>query len=179
MATLTALPASIVAGDSYDITLSLSAYPASAGWSIVWTLAGASALTKTSTAVGDAHRLSLTPTDTGALTPGQYQQRLRAERNAGAVAETFERTTLVVELDLGTATNGEAQSYAERMLTICRAARESILSGESKMFMIDGRQMMFHSLSELAKEEAHWRRELAAERRGSSFQKRGVTFVRG
>jgi hypothetical protein len=177
--TLTALPTAIIAGDSYDITLSVAAYPASAGWSVRLSLAGPDTLDKASSPVGDAHRFVLTTTDTAALTAGLYRLRLRAEKDAGATAETYHTGTLPVEQDIGVAAPGELQSYAERMLAICKLARESVLAGESKMFMIDGRQMMFHSLAELAKEEAHWRRELATERRGSAFQKRRVTFVRG
>lgn len=179
MPTLNALPSTLVAGDSYDFTLSESSYPATAGWSLQLSLAGADRLDKTSSASGDAHRFVLTPTETAALTAGQYKARLRAVKDAGATAETFRTAIVAVEADLGTALPGEQQSYAERMLAICRTARESILAGESKMFMIDGRQMQFLSLAELAKEEAHWRRELSAERRGSSFRRRSVTFVRG
>ena len=179
MPTLTALPDKLIAGDSYDITLSVSAYPATAGWSIALSLAGPEKLDVASAAVDDSHRFVLTTADTAKLQAGLYQIRLRAQKDAGATAETYYRGTIPVEQDIGAALPGQLQSYPERMLAICRQARESILSGESRSFMIDGRQMMFHSLAEVAKEEAHWRRELSAERRGSSFRKRSVTFVRG
>lgn len=177
MATLTAVPAQLTQGDSYRLTLSPSDYPASAGWTLSLAVAGATEADWTSTPSGDAHAFTLTAASTQTLAPGTYTYRVRAT-NAPDV-ETFERGTLTVLADVGRAASGSLQSYAERMLTICKQARESILAGESRGFMIDGRQMQFHSLAEVAKEEAHWRRELAAERRGSSFQKRAVTFVRG
>ncbi len=178
MPALTSIPATIVAGDSYVITLSLPAYPASAGWEIAFAANGPGAISKGAAPSGDAHVLTLTAPETGPLEPGRYQYRLRAQK-ADGTAETFERKGLVVEVDVGAAGPGELQSEAERMLALCKTARENILRGEMKMYMIRGRQVMLHSLAEVAKEEAHWRRELAAERRGSSFRRRPVTFVRG
>ncbi|MFN8992229.1 MAG: hypothetical protein ACK5X3_00945 [Pseudomonadota bacterium] len=178
MPDLTGVPASIVAGDSYVITLSLPAYPATAGWAIAFSANGPGAITKAAVPSGDAHVLTLTAAETATLDAGRYQYRLRASKVDGT-AETFERGGVVVELDIGAAGPGELQSYAERMLALCKAARENILRGEMKMYMIGGRQVMLHTLADVAKEEAHWRRELSRERRGSAFVRRPVTFVRG
>ena len=177
MATLTEIPTQLMQGDSYAITLSPTAYPATDGWALSFAVAGATEQQWASAPSGDAHAFTLTTAQTAALTPGAYRWRLRA--TDGTATETFDNGVLEVLADIGAASAGSLQSYPERMLAICRLARESVLAGESRSFMIDGRQMMFHSLAELAKEEAHWRRELAAERRGSSFRKRPVTFVRG
>lgn len=178
MPDLTSVPASIIAGDSYIITLSPSAYPASAGWTVKFAANGPGAIAKDTTPSGDSHVLTLTTNDTASLEAGRYQYRLRAERTGG-IAETYDRGGIQVEIDIGSAGPGELQSHAERMLALCKTARENILRGEMKMYMIGGRQVMLHTLADVAKEEAHWRRELARERRGSAFQRRPVTFVRG
>ncbi len=179
MPTLTDLPTTLVAGDSYDITLSLAAYPASAGWTLSLALTGLDELTKLSTASGDAHRLLLTPAETGALRAGLYKLRLRAERDAGATRDTFRTTTLTVTPDFGAVTGGELQSFAERALVALEAAIVGAASDEMKRMMIDGRQLEKMSLDEMLRARAKLRAELAAERRGSSFMRRPVTFVRG
>lgn len=174
--TLTAIPDTLTAGDSLSVTLSLSEYPASAGWVVSCALAGPTVLTATATASGDNHLLALTSVQTTWLTPALYQWRLRA--TLGLVVETFDRGTLLVAPDLGAAAAGDLSSYPERMLAICRTARESILAGEMKMFMIGGRQVQMHSLADVQREEAHWRRELAREARGgSAFGKVSVGFT--
>lgn len=172
---LTQVPATVTAGDSVAVTLSLSEYPATAGWVVSLALAGPTVLTATATASGADHALTLTAAQTSTLSPALYQWRLRAA--LGAVVETFDRGTLDVLADIGTAAAGEWQSYAERMLAICRTARESILSGEMKMFQIGGRQVQMHTLQDLNREEAHWRRERARELRGSAFGKVSVGFT--
>jgi hypothetical protein len=173
--TLTAIPDTLTAGDSLSVTLSLSEYPATAGWVVSCALAGPTVLSATATASGDQHVLALTSAQTASLTPALYQWRLRA--TLASVVETFDRGTLDVTADLGTAAAGDLTSYAERMLAICRTARESILSGEMKMFQIGGRQVQMHTLADVNREEAHWRRERARELRGSAFGKVSVGFA--
>jgi hypothetical protein len=173
--TLTAIPDTITAGDSLSVTLSLSEYPATAGWVVSCALAGPTVLTATATASGDQHLLALTSAQTTSLTPALYRWRLRA--TLGLVAETFDRGTMDVAPDLGAAAAGELASYPEQMLAICRTARESILAGEMKMFQIGGRQVQMHTLAEVSREEAFWRREIARERRGSAFGKVSVGFA--
>jgi len=174
--TLTAIPDTLTAGDSLSVTLSLSDYPATAGWVISCALAGPTVLTATATASGNTHVLALTSVQTASLTPALYQWRLRA--TLSSVVETFDRGTMLVAADLGTAAGGDITSYPERMLALCRTARESILSGEMKMMMIGGRNVTFHTLADVNREEAHWRRALARELRGgSAFGKVSVGFT--
>jgi hypothetical protein len=172
---LTQVPDTVTAGDSVAVTLSLSEYPATAGWVVSLALAGPTVLTATATASGASHALALTAAQTSTLTAAIYQWRLRA--TLGSVVETFDRGTLEVLSDLGQAAAGEYQSYAEQMLAICRTARESILAGEMKMFQIGGRQVQMHTLQDVNREEAHWRRERARELRGSAFGKVSVGFT--
>ena len=174
--TLTAIPDTLTAGDSLSVTLSLSEYPATAGWVVSCALAGPTVLTATATASGDKHILALTSVQTTTLTPALYQWRLRA--TLGLVVETFDRGTMDVAPDLGAAAAGDLASYPEQMLALCRVARESILSGEMKTMAIGGRQVTFHTLADVNREEAHWRRALARETRGgSAFGKVSVGFT--
>ena len=60
MAIVTTEPTSITAGDSVAWTRSLSDYPASAGWSLAYTLINAAAkITINASAAGDDHAVSV------------------------------------------------------------------------------------------------------------------------
>lgn len=175
--TLTAIPDAITAGDSLDATLSYADYLASQGWSLALALRGPTALDKALTASGDSFTLALTAADTAALTEGLHRWSLRAT-NAGAV-KTADAGILVVEPDITAASAGDLTSYAERMLAICRTARENILAGEMTSYMIDGSQVQMHTLDQVAREEARWLRALATERRGgAAFSSLPVAFCR-
>lgn len=161
---LTAIPLQITAGDSLAVTLSLTDYPAPT-WSVSLSLAGPSIASTTSVASGTSHALTLTSTQTAALDAGLYQYALRA--TSGTSAETFQKGTLTVAQDLATATAGQLTSYAEQMLTICRTARQNLLTGEMKTYMIGGRQVQLHTLDEVAREEARWQSRVNIERSGT------------
>lgn len=174
--TLTALPATITAGDSYAITLSFSDYPATAGWAIKCALAGVSVLEVTSVANGAAHDLTLSATVTAALNAGTYQYRLRAVN--GAQAHTLETGVVAVVADLATLGPGDGQSWAEKTLAVVEAVLANTATAEMKMYMIGGRQVQLLSLAELRSLRQELRAELATMRRGSSLGKVSVRFVR-
>lgn len=176
MADLTAVPDRLIAGDSYRITLSPSDYPATAGWSLVLTIAGADVLTVTSTPSGDAHVLDLTESQTAALAAGAYRWAVRAKKTGEST--TYDGGALSVHADLAAATPGDHGGYWERMLRLCRTAREKLLAGEMREYYIDGRRVVLHSLADIDRTEARAQRQLDAQRRGSSFQRRGVVFTR-
>lgn len=163
--TLTALPDSILAGDSYAITLTLPDYPATGGWSVTYAVAGGGVDTWTSVANGDAHALTLTAAETGALPAGLYQYSLRAIK-AGGTVETLERGTITVERDVAQLAAGEGVSWAETTLAVVEAALSNTLTGEMKMYMIAGRQVMTFSPAELMRLRSQLRTELAIQRGG-------------
>ena len=155
--TLTTVPTTIIAGDSLAIVWTHTDYPRSAGWSASLALAGPSVLAITATLPAtdaDGHAFTITTAQSDALAPGNYSYRIRC--TLSTVTTTAESGVCTVRPDLAALVDGENISYAQRMLQVCRDARESILRGETKMYMIGGRQTMFHSLAEVAKEEAHW-----------------------
>lgn len=160
MADLTAIPATITAGDSYAITLSLSDYPATAGWAVAFALAGAKTLTKTATASGADHVLAITTANTSGLTAGHYQWRLRA--TLGAVTETFQTGYLDVVSDLGAATDGSTVSWAETTLVVVEAALANTLTGEMSSYMIAGRRADMIPVADLLRIRNQLRAEVAA-----------------
>lgn len=144
MADLTAIPTTITAGDSYVITLSLSDYPATAGWSLSFGVAGPSVDQWTSTASGDAHVLTILSADTAALGAGTYQTRLKALKTG--VVDTIATGALTVAADLFAAAPGEYASYWESLKAAAETALTTLMGGGAvQMVTILGRQTMFRS----------------------------------
>jgi len=162
---LTAIPATITAGDSYGIVLSYSDYPATSGWGLSFAIAGASTQAWDSTADGDAHRLTLATTETAALAAGTYTWRIRA--TDGTDTRTIDFGSLVVEPDIGELAPGEALSFAEKTLSVVEAALAGTLEGEMKMYMIGGRQVMTFTFDELLRLRATLTAEVQAKKYGT------------
>ena len=165
---LTAIPATITAGDSYGIVLTYSDYPATSGWSLELAVAGRSVSTWTSTDEGDAHRLTLTTAETTALGAGTCSYRIRA--TDGTDARTVETGTLVVEADLAELAPGAATSYWETLLTSAQEALTAIMAGQgASMYMIGGRQWMFKSADECLRVIAQCEQRIARQRNGGKI----------
>lgn len=164
--TLTALPTKLTAGDSYTITLSLADYPASAGWTLAYTLAGEAVESFTSSASGDAHVLTLSAVATARLIEGQYQYRLRASR-AGAV-DTIATGPATVLPDLGTFAPGQGVSYWQTLKGHAEAALQQLMeTGAPQQIMISGRMTMFRSPDDILRVIAQCENRLAAMSRGT------------
>lgn len=133
---LTAIPATITAGDTVGVTLSLSDYPAPT-WSLNWALAGVDVLDKDSTDNtddGTSHDLDLTAVETAALGAGNYSWRLRV--TDGTTVRTYSSGILLVQADLGEMAAGEALSYEETTLSIIEAALTNTLTSEMKSYLV-------------------------------------------
>lgn len=146
---LTSIPATITAGDSVAITLTLADYPASDGWSVSWALAGPSVLTVTSTADDDDHLLDATIAQTSALTAGLYEWTLRA--TLSTYSRVFSTGRITIDPDLASAGDGDFTSWEETTIVVLRAAIAGTIEGGMKMHMINGRQVMELSLEEQLK----------------------------
>lgn len=165
---LTAIPATLTAGDSYGLVLSLSDYPATSGWSLDFAIAGASVQTWTSAADGDAHRFTLSTGDTTALTAGTYQWRVRA--TDGTNARVVQSGTLVVEADLGDVAPGALTDYWETLLTSAQSALAAVMAGNgAQMYMIAGRQWMFKSADECLRVISMCEKRIASRRHGGKL----------
>ena len=177
MPTLTALPTTITAGDSYSITLTLADYPATVGWSLSYALAGASVLSVTSTASGVSHVLTLSAVQTALLDAGPYSYRLRAA--SGALVDTIDTGAITVAADLGTLTAGEGVPYYQQLKTAAETALLNLMeSNAPQMMTVMGRQTMFRSPAECHRVIALCEARLALRNGRSPSGHIGVTFVR-
>ncbi len=162
---LPCIPATITAGDSLALRLSLSAYPATS-WSLAWILNGPGNELVEFAADGEAHAATLTGAETTTWAAGAYRWLLRASQ--GATTITVQSGGLDVQLDLATALPGASASWEERTLVVVEAALEGTLEGGMKLYMIGGRQVQTLSVAELTK--------LRAELRAAIHMQRGEGF---
>ena len=148
MADLTALPARLLAGDSYTITLTYPDYPASAGWTLRYAVAGVDVKTWESTADGDEHVMTLTAAETAGLIAGTYNYQLRAILDSAA--ETIDRGLLAIEADLAALAPGASANYWEGLKRDAETALTALVAGGAvQMVTILGRQTMFRSPQDL------------------------------
>lgn len=162
---LPCIPATITAGDSLALRLSLSVYPATAGWALTWHRNGPEAGTVAFARDGDAHVATLTGADTRTWAPGHYRWLLRAE--LASVTITVQSGSLDVQPDLARAMPGAGATWEERTLAIVEAALAGTLEGGMKLYMIAGRQVQTFGVDELLKLRNKLRATVDLQRSGS------------
>lgn len=153
---LTTVPATFVAGDSLVIEWSHADYPRSAGWTSSLAFAGASVLDLTGAAVSgapDAHGFTVSAAVSAGLVAGTYQGRIRCTLASETV--TVESGRVLVTPDLGSLVDGEILTWEERTLAIVEDAIAGTLASESKMYIINGRQVMNMTPRELIETRAY------------------------
>lgn len=173
---LTAMPATITAGDTVRLRLTVADASAADGGTLTLSLAGAESLTVTGVASGAAWDVTVTNLQTAALGSGTYRWLTRLVESG--VTRTVGTGTVVVEADLATVGAGAAVSWEETTLAVVEAALNNTISGEMRMYMIAGRQVMTLQPAELMRIRAQLKNEIARQRRGSAFGKIQVAFTR-
>jgi hypothetical protein len=164
---LTAIPGTLVAGDTWDFLLSFADYPASEGWAASLYLRGAGTLTVAGVAEGDAFRVTVPASGDASsdVAAGSYVWAVRVE-NAG-VAQTPESGTVVVKANPATAAAGDLQSEAERMLPVVRAELRARITGNGSGYselQVHNRALKLFTLEELRRYEKELAAELARQR---------------
>lgn len=153
-------PARLVAGDTAKWLRSLPDYPASAGWSITYTLVNsAQRVTFSSSASGDDHLVTVAATTTASWVAGDYTWRAQAIRSSEVY--TVGAGQVMVEPAFGSAI--DARSTARQSL----AAVESMLQGRAASgvaeYQIAGRQLRHIPIPELLQLRDRLRADVAAE----------------
>jgi hypothetical protein len=155
---LTAIPEQIVAGTQVDYRRTPSEFTPALAWTLKLYLSGGdplgpSQLQKDFTISGQSFLITLTPTDTGALTRGNYLWEERAAK--GAERQRFDFGAIEVLPDLETATAVSLLSRSARMLVAVRAALDirtgngGIATDMIEAYSIHGRSLTKVPLKEL------------------------------
>lgn len=169
--TITSEPAAIRAGDTLNWLISAPDYPASAGWSLEYTLINAAGkITFSSSADGDAHRITVAAATTAGWAVGQYAWQRRAKKSAEAY--TLATGYIEIKADFYAQTQLDARTHAQKTL----AALEAWIEGHDLSvaeYEIAGRRMKYIPIADLLKLRSQYQREV----RGQSG-KSGRIYVR-
>lgn len=163
-------PNPILAGDTLDFSVAVSDYPASAGWTLTYSLRGASSIDLVASADGDAYRVQATAATTATWIPDKYSY-------AAVVAKDADRYTvgsgsLTIAADLTQAQAGyDSRSIAEKALADAEAALASYNAsrGMVKKYTIGQRSMEFSTSSEILEIINYWRLRVANEGAAASI----------
>lgn len=159
--TPTAVPASLIAGDSWRWDITLADYLPADGWTLKYSIRGPSVLpVQAATPSGDTYQVRIAPADTGKLSAGQYRWTSWVE-NAGGDRFTVASGMLVVVPN--PATVGTVESHAAKMVRFIEAALEGRIPEDMQAFTIGGRSVQQIPILELRQLLGHYRTELRRE----------------
>ena len=158
---LTELPQRITIGDTVTWDESLSDFPASASWVLIYSFTNADAtFASTHAAVVDDHRVTI---DTTELEVGRYDYAKKI--TDGSEVFTLERGTLEVEPDLSADTAGvDRRTFAEITLANIEDMLKGKATKDQTSYSLNGRALSRYSIDELQDWRARLRVEVRADR---------------
>ncbi len=178
--TPTTEPASLIAGDTAKWLKTLSNYPASAGWSLAYTLINATGkISLTATAAGDDHLVNVLASTTAGWAPGSYAWR--ASVSMVDEVYTVASGTLSVQAAFTSATL-DTRSQSRMALDAINAYIADPSNMQASSYSISGRTLLRHNLSTImemrSKLIVEVAREEAAANVGRGLPGKGRVMVR-
>jgi len=151
------LPASLIAGDTWQWTDEFADHPAPA-WVVTYyfEMLG-STFNVVAAASGSAHQATIAAATTAGYKPGRYGWFARAI--SAGVAKTIAQGELVVEIDPAAAGTADRRSWARKTLDAVEAALLAFATTNIQSYTINGRAVARGDLEALKK----WRNDLRAE----------------
>lgn len=162
------VPLTLVAGDTWEWTESLSSYPASDGWSLAVHLRGfgLTVINLSSAASGDDHVVSAKASATATHLPGKYSWSALVTKGVGDDAERHQVGSgyVTVEPNMATATaTTEIRTPARIMLDNLESAIKRLASREVESVQYNGRTVTYKDLGKLLRDRGTLRLEVARE----------------
>lgn len=139
MATLTAFPASHIAGDTLRVERpSYADAPVGAGWTVTLTLLDieGAVVEATATEEGTLWTFTVAAEDWSALTAGPVALTVRGSKSGEVV--TLERATLLLAADPTVSGTGATSKFAhvERVIAACEARLEGKITDDVQMYQL-------------------------------------------
>jgi hypothetical protein len=154
-------PAIVNAGDTLRWLRSLPDYPASAGWTLSYTLINSSAkITITASASGDDHLVNVSAATSAGYAAGDYEWRARVSKD-GDVFTVGEGQITVRNAYAGA--SFDARSHAQKTLDAIEAVIEGRASSSTAEYTLNGRSLKHISIPELLTLRDRYRAEVARE----------------
>lgn len=158
------VPSQIRAGDTVRFTRNYGDYPVADGWTLRFSLAGASKKGVDATTSGADFLITLAIADTAGLLPGTYTYALHATLSGARY--TAEEGVLEVKADVANATAGALQSHDERTLALLEAELEARAQSDHTEYAIEGRSLKREPIETLNAWADRLRSRIARRKRG-------------
>lgn len=178
------LPSTINIGDTATWTHSDPAYPATAGWVLVYTLINAAnKYTVTTTASGDDYLATITATDSAAMQAGQYKWLARVSRTTTTLeAHTVGEGVVTLRDNFAALDTLDVRSHAVKTLAAIEATLEGRATSATAEYQIAGRALKYIPIPDLLVMRDTYRREVkqeqAANRLAAGLPNTGRIYVR-
>lgn len=148
------IPAKIGAGLTFDVLLTLTAFPAP-DWSVTVILRGPAAIDLQAVADGSQHRLHATADVTATWAPGVYWYAIRAARGSEVVE--VEREQLTIQPDMASAGVGfDGRSQAQIALEAIDAVLAKRATLDQERYRINNRELYRTSIADLLKLRSYY-----------------------
>ena len=149
-------PAKIGAGLTFNLLLTLTAYPAPA-WSVFVSLRGPGAMTMTATSEGSQHRFRAEVTETAGWVPGDYWYTLRAVDAATSEMVEVECGQVTITPDLINAAAGfDGRTPNQIALDAIEAVIAQRATLDQERYRINNRELYRTSIPDLLKLRDHY-----------------------
>lgn len=166
-------PQSFRSGDLLTWTKSLADYPASAGWSLAYTLINAAAkVTINASASGDEFLVSVPAATTAGYAAGVYQWMARVTK--ATEIYTVGSGSMEILPNLSALTTYDGRSHATVMLEAIEAAMEGRASVLQLKYQIGDRSIEYMSPGDLIKWRSFYKAEVAKEADAASLARTGL-----
>lgn len=169
------VPTEIRAGDTVRFTQAPADYPTGEGWTLTYTLSGASKLAVAGVVAAGLYDFTLTAANTQGLVPGTYRWVLRAELSGAKY--TVATGELAVLPSVADAAAGALVSADERELALLNAEIEARAGDDTTELTIGDRQLKREPLPELLAWRDGLRAKIARRRNGGRLAKMQTVFT--
>lgn len=136
-------PIQITQGDTICFFRNLPLYPASQGWSLLYSMrGGAQAIEFVSTPVGDSHQMIVAAAVTETWLPAYYELVGFAVNAGNAERKTFYTGQLLVAPDLSNEPgDADNRTHAQRMISYCEAQLEILAQSSLDKTNVEGTEI--------------------------------------
>ena len=159
----TQVPATLIAGDTWKWTRSLTDYPAGT-WTLNYYFENSGAtFSVTATASGTTHSVTITSATTATYRPGKYRWYARANNGSEYYTVANEFGWLEVLADPAAAGKFDRRSHAQKVLDAVEATIEGRATADQLAMSIAGRSISRTPITELLTLRDKYRWEVMAE----------------
>ncbi len=155
-------PQTLAAGDTISFLKSLSDYLPSAGWSLLYELAGDLNYQFTSTASGESHQLTVAAAVTALWVPGEYELSGYAVNAGTGERVQIYQARLVVTPNVATGETAP-RSHAAKMVELIEAVMLGKAAHDILESDIEASRIKRISPAELRTEYSFWKAQLSSE----------------